>query len=291
MTRWFDKHLCYLFSLPALLFVLAMMVFPVLYTFRLSFTEWSMSAQAPPTWLGLGNYLFLLTKDDRFWGAVWRTGAFTLMAVVVETLLGVAIALVLNRDFPGKNLVKTIFLLPMVATPVAIGMVWLLIYEPTIGFANYFLSLLHLKRLLFLASPLEALPALALVDVWQWTPMITLISLAGLTALPRDPHEAALVDGASPFQTTRLVTLPLLRPTIVAAVTLRAIDALKTFDIIYTMTQGGPGFATETLNIYAFQLGFQYFRMGMASSLLVIFFALVLGVAIILNWAKRPVEI
>lgn len=290
VTRWLERNLRYVFALPALVFVLLMMVFPILYTLRLSFADWSMSSGAPPTWVGFSNYLDLLTKDGRFWGAVWRTFTFTIMAVAVETVLGVAIALVLNRDFPGKNLVKTIFLLPMVATPVAIGMVWLLMYEPTVGFANYFLATLHLRPLLFIASPQQALPALALVDVWQWTPMISLIALAGLSGLPRDPYEAALVDGATPWQTVCRVTLPLLMPTVVAAVTLRAIDALKTFDIIYTMTQGGPGFATETLNIYAFQVGFQYFRMGAASALLVIFFALVLGVTIVLNWAKRPVE-
>ena len=291
MSGWVEKHLRYIFTLPAVLFVLIMMVFPIIYTMRLSFTDWSMSAQTPPLWVGIKNYAALLTQDPRFWGAAWRTLYFTALAVAIETVLGVAIALVLNRDFPGKNLVKTIFLLPMVATPVAIGMVWLLIYEPTIGFANYFLRLLRLPPLLWIASPQQALPALALVDVWQWTPMITLITLAGLTSLPKDPYEASLVDGANPWQRVWLITLPLLRPTIVAALTLRAIDALKTFDIIYTMTQGGPGYASETLNIYSFVLGFQYFQMGMASSLLVIFFALVLGVAIILNWARRPVQV
>ncbi len=291
LSRWVEKHLRYIFTLPAVLFVLVMMVFPIIYTMRLSFTDWSMSAQTPPLWVGIKNYAALLTQDHRFWGAVWRTLYFTVLAVSVETVLGVAIALVLNRDFPGKNLVKTIFLLPMVATPVAIGMVWLLIYEPTIGFANYFLRLLHLPPMLWIASPKQALPALALVDVWQWTPMITLITLAGLTSLPKDPYEASLVDGANPWQRVWLITLPLLRPTIVAALTLRSIDALKTFDIIYTMTQGGPGYASETLNIYSFVLGFQYFQMGMASSLLIIFFALVLGAAIILNWARRPVQI
>ncbi|MGE5576282.1 MAG: carbohydrate ABC transporter permease [Syntrophothermus sp.] len=291
LSRWVEKHLRYIFTLPAVLFVLVMMVFPIIYTMRLSFTDWSMSAQTPPLWVGIKNYAALLTQDRRFWGAVWRTLYFTILAVSVETVLGVAIALVLNRDFPGKNLVKTIFLLPMVATPVAIGMVWLLIYEPTIGFANYFLRLLHLPPMLWIASPKQALPALALVDIWQWTPMITLITLAGLTSLPKDPYEASLVDGANPWQRVWLVTLPLLRPTIVAALTLRSIDALKTFDIIYTMTQGGPGYASETLNIYSFVLGFQYFQMGMASSLLIIFFALVLGAAIILNWARRPVQI
>ncbi|MCL4517396.1 MAG: sugar ABC transporter permease [Firmicutes bacterium] len=291
MNGWVEKHLRHIFTLPAVLFILVMMVFPIIYTLRLSLTDWSMSSQTAPLWVGIKNYAALFTQDPRFVGAVWRTIYFTVMAVAVETVLGVGIALVLNRDFPGKNLIKTIFLLPMVATPVAIGMVWLLIYEPTIGFANYFLRVLHLRPLLWIASPQQALPALALVDVWQWTPMITLITLAGLTSLPKDPYEASLVDGASPWQRMWRITLPLLRPTIVAAVTLRSIDALKTFDIIYTMTQGGPGYASETLNIYSFVLGFQYFQMGMASSLLMIFFALVLGAAIMLNWARRPVQV
>lgn len=287
---WVERNLRYVFPLPALVFIFVMMVFPIIYTLRLSCAEWSMSSMTPPAWVGIANYVSLLFRDERFSGAVWRTFYFTVLAVVLETSLGVAIALVLNRDIPGKNLVKTIFLLPMVATPVAVGMVWLLIYEPTIGIANYFLGLLGLPPLHWLASPRQALPSLVLVDVWQWTPMITLIVLAALTALPRDPFEAALVDGATPWQTVRLVTLPLLQPAITAAMTLRAIDALKTFDIIYTMTQGGPGFASETLNIYSFVLGFQYFQMGKASALLMIFFAIVLGSAILLSWARRPVE-
>jgi len=210
---------------------------------------------------------------------------------VIETVLGVAIALILNRDMRGKNVIKTLFLLPMVATPVAVGMVWLLMYEPSIGVINYFLKLLGLPQGLWLASPAQALGSLILVDVWQWTPMITLIVLAGLAALPSEPYEAALVDGASTLQSIRLITLPLLQPTILAAMTLRAIDAFKTYDIIYTMTQGGPGYATETLNIYSFVLGFQYFQMGKASALLIIFFALTLGLAVMINWLKKPLEL
>ncbi|HAN94245.1 MAG TPA: sugar ABC transporter permease, partial [Firmicutes bacterium] len=201
------------------------------------------------------------------------------------------IALILNRDMRGKNVIKTLFLLPMVATPVAVGMVWLLMYEPSIGVINYFLRMLGLPQGLWLASPAQALGSLILVDVWQWTPMITLIVLAGLAALPSEPYEAALVDGASTLQSIRLITLPLLQPTILAAMTLRAIDAFKTYDIIYTMTQGGPGYATETLNIYSFVLGFQYFQMGKASALLIIFFALTLGLAVMINWLKKPLEL
>jgi len=156
---------------------------------------------------------------------------------------------------------------------------------------NYFLRMLGLPQGLWLASPAQALGSLILVDVWQWTPMITLIVLAGLAALPSEPYEAALVDGASTLQSIRLITLPLLQPTILAAMTLRAIDAFKTYDIIYTMTQGGPGYATETLNIYSFVLGFQYFQMGKASALLIIFFALTLGLAVMINWLKKPLEL
>lgn len=287
--RWVEKHLKWVFPLPAVLFILVMMAFPILYTLRISFTEWSMSAVTPPHFVGLTNYTNLLARDPRFWAAVWKTFYFTILALAGETVLGVAMALMLNRDFPGKNLVKTLFLLPMVATPVAIGMVWMLLFEPSIGFMNYLLQFLHVPPQLWTASESQAIPSLALVDIWQWTPMIALIVLAGLVSLPHDPFEAAEVDGASALQTLWYVTLPMIRPTIGVAVILRAIDALKTFDIIYAMTQGGPNYASETLNIYGYTLGFSYFTMGAASSLLMIFFAIVLGVVILLNWARRGV--
>lgn len=289
MSRWLEKHLKWAFPLPAVLFIIVMMAFPILYTLRISFTEWSMSAVTPPKFVGLSNYTNLFTVDHRFWMSVFRTFYFTVLAVAGETLLGVALAMLLNRDFPGKNLMKTLFLLPMVATPVAIGMVWLLMFEPTIGFLNYFLGFFHIAPQTWVASETGALPSLVLVDVWQWTPMIALIVLAGLVSLPSDPFEAAEVDGATPLQTFWHVTLPMLRPTIGVAVILRAIDALKTFDIIYAMTQGGPNYASETLNLYGYTLGFSYFKMGSASALLMIFFAIVLGVVIVLNWARKGV--
>jgi multiple sugar transport system permease protein len=207
--------------------------------------------------------------------------------VIVETVLGIAIALLFNLDFRGKNFLKTLFLLPMIATPVAIGLVWLLIYEPTIGFANQFLKLLHLPPQLWLASTKQVLMSLVIVDVWQWTPMIALVVLAGLTSLPTEPYEAAQVDGASRWQVLTKITLPLLQPTILVAVLLRSIDALKTFDIIYSMTGGGPGFSSETINIYGFVQGFSYFKLGMVSSLLMLFFAIVLGMSMLLVTARK----
>lgn len=289
MSRWIERNLKWVFPAPAVIFIIVMMAFPIGYNAWISLTEWSMSALTPPKFVGLANYMKLFAGDHRFWMSVWRTFYFTLAGVAVETVLGLAVAMLLNRDFFGKNLLKTLFLLPMVATPVAIGMVWLLMFEPTIGFLNHFIGLFGIPPQAWLASEKTALSSLVLVDVWQWTPMMALITLAGLVSLPSDPFEAAEVDGATPWQSFWHLTLPMLRPTIGVAIILRAIDALKTFDIIYTMTLGGPNYATETLNIYGYTLGFSYFSMGAASSLLVIFFAIVMGVVIFLNWARKGV--
>jgi multiple sugar transport system permease protein len=284
-----DRYARWIFPLPALLFVAIMMVFPILYTVRNSLTGWSLGTGTPPTFIGLRNYVALF-GDQRFLAAIARTFYFTAIAVAAEGVLGVGIALLLNRTFRGKNLVSAIFLLPMMATPVAIAMVWLLIFEPTVGVANAILHKVSLPGVLWIAGPGSVIPSLALVDIWEWTPMIALITMAGLAGLPGDPFEAARVDGASSWQVLWHVTLPLLRPTITVAVLLRMIDALKTFDIIYTMTGGGPGFSSETLNIYAYQQAFSYYNFGYASSVLVIFFAIVLGMSLLVSYMRNAWE-
>lgn len=288
-TNWFDRNLKWIYTMPAVLFVLLMMVFPILYTFRISFYEWSMSSATPPEWVGLANYATLLS-DTRFWQAVQNTFVFSAGALILETVLGVAIAMLLYRDFCGKNFVKTLFLLPMVATPVAMGLVWVLIYEPSIGLANHVLKAFGLEPQLWIASPTQAIPSLIVIDVWEWTPMIALIVMAGLSTLPSEPYEAADVDGATAWQKFVHLTLPMLRPTIMVAFMLRLIDVLKTFDIIYSTTQGGPNMKSETLNIYGYTLGFQYFKLGLASSLLVVFFALVMGFTLLMIWFRKRLE-
>ncbi|MDQ6739305.1 MAG: sugar ABC transporter permease, partial [Actinomycetota bacterium] len=200
VSGWANHYMKWLFILPAAIFVGVMMIFPILYTLRLSFFRWSGSTKQAPTWVGADNYTTLAGHDPRFWDALWRTFAFTLGAVGVELVLGVAIALLLHAPFRGQNVIKTLILLPMVATPVAMGMAWLLMFEPTIGFANYFLHLFGLPPQQWLASTEQALPSLMLVDVWEWTPMIALIALAGLATVPDEPLEAARVDGANTFQ-------------------------------------------------------------------------------------------
>jgi multiple sugar transport system permease protein len=212
---------------------------------------------------------------------------FTLLAVSLETVLGVGIALLFNREFWGRGLIRTLSILPMVATPTAMALVFVMMYHPTLGVVNYLLSLVGVGRFMSIYSSQTALYALALVDVWEWTPLIMLIALAGLAALPKEPYESALIDGATPLQSFWHITLPLLRPTIVVAVLFRAIDALKTFDIIYVMTQGGPGNSSETINILLFNQAFSYFSMGYASSMAVALFAIVMGASLVLMKVRR----
>ena len=269
-----ERNLRILFPLPAIIFVALLMIFPVLYTLFLSFTNWNLTSGMPLSFNGINSYLRVLT-EPRFLDAVGRTFAFTFFAVVIEGFLGVAIALILNRAFVGKSIAKLLLLLPLVATPVAVGIVFNLFYDPTIGLANFVLKSLGLPQGLWVSSAGSVIPSLILVDVWQWTPMITLIVLAGLAGLSEEPVEAARVDGASEWQILRYVTIPMVMPVILTAVILRLIDALKTFDIIFAMTGGGPGYASETLNIMGFKYSFEYFRMGQSSVILVALFLIV----------------
>lgn len=287
LTAVIERRIVGVFVTPAVLFIVVMMAFPVGYTIWLSFHEWTGGLAAAPRFVGLANFQRLLFDDPRFWGAVSRTFTFTAMAVGVETVLGVAIAVMLNREFRARGLVRTVFLLPMIATPVAVALVWRLMYQPQLGILNDLLTSMGLPPSEWVSDPSLALPALVLVDIWEWTPLITLITLAGLTALPEEPFEAARVDGASGWQVFRFVTLPMVRPVIIVAVVFRLIEALKTFDPILVITQGGPGFATETLNIYVYQTSFHYQRLGYSASLLIVFFFLVLGSSSLLLRFRR----
>lgn len=273
-SSFMERNLRILFPLPAIIFVALLMIFPFFYTLFLSFTNWNLTSGNPMSFAGFNSYMRVLS-EPRFLHALSRTLLFTFFAVLIEGVLGVAIALILNRAFVGKSIAKLLLLLPLVATPVAVGIVFNLFYDPTIGLANFALQSVGLPQGLWISSAGSVLPSLILVDVWQWTPMITLIVLAGLAGLSEEPVEAARVDGASEWQILRHVTIPMVMPTILTAMILRLIDALKTFDIIFAMTGGGPGYASETLNIMGFKYSFEYFRMGQSSVILVVLFLVV----------------
>jgi len=287
LSHYAQRHARYVFPAPAFIVVGLIIVYPVFYTAWMSLTEWFASSLTPPKFIAIENYTRIITADPRFRDAFFRTIYFTFIAVSIETVLGVGMAVLFNREFWGRGLVRTLSILPMMATPTAISLVFVMMYHPTLGVMNYLVTRLGLHPWSWTYSSKTALYAIALVDVWEWTPLIMLIAMAGLAALPKEPYESALIDGASPFQCFYLITLPLLRPILIVAILFRAIDALKTFDIIFVMTQGGPSNASETINILLFNQAFSYFNMGYASSMAVALFAMVMGASLFLMKVRR----
>ena len=299
---WYDRNAFWIFPSASVVFIMGLMIFPLGYTIYNSFTDWSLTHGDQVNFVGFKNYIDIFLNDDRFWGAVGRTVYFTGLAMAVEVTLGVLIAVLFDaRDFRGKRVARSIFLMAMMATPVAVAMVWMLIFEPTAGVLNYLIKASGLEailreyagiaKLLWITDSASVIPSLVLVDIWEWTPLISLIVIAGLATLSREPYESAMVDGATPFQIFFRITLPMIAPTIGVAALLRLVDCLKTFDIIYVMTMGGPGYSSETLNIYTYQMSFQYFNFGYASALLVVFFVFVLGVSLLVAHFRRGLEL
>ena len=267
---------------PAFVLTGILIAYPMAYNFYLSFHSWYGSATRLPRFEGFSNYISTLS-DPRFWNSIRVTIIFTILSLGIEVVAGFLIALYINREFRGKNFIKALFVFPFAATPVAIALVWRNMYDPTLGVINYFVSLLgRVQPVEWLTNSYLVIPSLAFVDIWQWTPLVVLICMAGLEGLPREPIESAQIDGASKWQIFRRIIFPLMGPTLIAATMIRSWDVIKVFDIIYVMTAGGPGFASENLNIYIYNTAFFYFNMGYASSMMVILFAIVLGFNIIL---------
>jgi len=288
-STWANRHRKWLFAAPAMIFVGLLIAVPLAWTVYLSLTDAQGSVRAESRFVGIANYLQVFGDTERFWPAVLRTFTFTGGAVATEMVLGMGIALLLWRPFKGEKWVRVAILLPLVATPVAVGMMWRLIFDPNIGFANQMLSWLGIPAQPWLSGETTALPTLIFVDVWQWTPMVVLILLAGLTALSDEPDEAARIDGANAWQRFRYITLPLLRSTVIVAIVLRGIDALKTFDILYsTKGKGGGSFhEVETLNVYAFGLSFDYNDYGIASTVLILFFLLIIAIMWMITYRRK----
>ncbi len=288
-SDWSNRHRKWVLAAPAMVFTAILIGFPLLWTLYLSLTDAHGSVRNPKSFVGLSNYVDVLTDTDRFWPAVARTFVFTGGALALELVLGMSIALLLWRPFRAQRWVRVTVLLPFVATPVAVAMMWRLIFEPNIGAANRLLGLFGIPAQPWLSSPDSTLPTLIMVDVWEFTPMIAIILLAGLTALPDEQDEAARIDGAGNWKRFWYVTLPMLRPMVVVAIILRAIDALKTFDLLYTTKgQGGGSFhEAETLNIYVYGLSFKYNSYGIASAVLILFFLMIVAIMTLLTIRRK----
>ncbi|MFC5505987.1 MULTISPECIES: carbohydrate ABC transporter permease [Hyphomicrobiales] len=274
----------WLFAAPAVLVVGTVIVFPWLFTLYMSGHDWKIGGG--PEFVGLQNFVELF-RDARFLESMGHTFYFTTLAVVLPIVFGTAAALVFHREFPFRGLLRTVFVMPMMATPVAVALVWTMMFHPQLGVLNYLLSLVGIGPQAWVYSPDTVIPTLILVEVWHWTPLVMLIVLGGLAGLPREPYESALIDGANDWHMFRHITLPLVWPFIMVAIVIRTIDALKAFDTIFVITQGGPGTASETLNIFLYLQAFQFYKIGYASAVVVIFFVIIIMLSLLLLYARQ----
>ncbi len=286
-----ERRLALLFPAPAVVAMLAIVAAPVLYIAWLSLYDWSLTSARPMRFVGLDNYVELLARDGRFRNSVWVTAVFTVISVALQMALGMGIALLLNRNFRGKTVARTAILLPMIATPAAMALVWRVMFNPQLGVLNELMRIIGHPGFLWVAHPSTALASLIATEVLRETPMTVIILLAGLQSLPLEPYEAARIDGASRWQAFRHITLPLLRSSIMVALIFRAIFTLKVFDVIYVITQGGPAGSTENFPIFAYLQAFSYWRMGYAAATAMLFFLLVLAVVVpMIAWRRKSWE-
>lgn len=286
MSDFVNKHIKWVFSLPTLIFMAVMIVVPIVMTLVFSLCDWNLLMGTGMKFNWGRNYLDVLGSAE-FWQSLGITFYYTGLATVAELLLGVAIALILNRRFAGKNAVKTIVLLPYMMAPVAVGLMWMLFYEPSSGLMNYIFSLVGLPRSSFVSAKETVIPAIAAVETWQMTPMVVIVCLAGLSSLSSEPIEAAKVDGATSVQTFFKVTLPMMTQTLFSIGLLRFIDIFKSFDLIYALTKGGPANASRTLNLYAYETAFSYYKFGTSSTMLMLLFVIVLLLSVAVMKVQR----
>ncbi|MFZ5792553.1 MAG: carbohydrate ABC transporter permease [Pseudomonadota bacterium] len=255
----------YAFLLPGLLVLLAIILFPLLFTIRVSFSSWDVT-QPGLDWIGGENYARLIV-DGRFWQALLRLGLIAVASVVLQYVIGFGLALLVWRDVALKRFIRVLFLIPMMTTPVIMSVIWRTIFHESLGPANDLVRLLGFAPLNWLTDGGMAVASVLIVEVWQWTPFMFLLLLAGLLSLPREPFLAAAIDGAGPLRTFVNVTFPMMAPISIGALVIRLIEASKIMETVYVMTSGGPGTATETSSYYIYIRGLRDFQIGYAASL------------------------
>jgi multiple sugar transport system permease protein len=261
------KHV---FIWPAFLVVLLVGIFPLIYSFTISFQSMRLVPPLPPRFVGFDNYTSLLA-NPRFWATVQTTSIIVFVSVSIQYVLGFAVALALHSKIPGERLFRVGFLLPMLMAPIAVSLVGRMLFHSTVGPVNQFFTWFGLPNLPFLTDATWALGTIIAVEVWQWTPFVILMLLAGLQSLPQDVYEAAQLENASSWQQFWGITFPMLLPISAAVIFIRIIESFKIIDTVFVLTGGGPGVSTETLTLFAYQEGFKKFNLGYTSALSFLF--------------------
>lgn len=273
-------------AIPALAFALAMIGFPLGYAVWLALSDVALGSA--PRFNGGANFRRLV-GDPEFWNGLTLTFQLYALAIIGQMILGTWLGLLVARSTRMRGLVRTVLVSPFMLPPVVVGMMAIVILDPSFGVANWLLAQIGLKPQLWLGDPSTVILTVAMLDIWQWTPFVALIVMGGYLSLPSDVFEAAEIDGATGWQRFWHVTLPLLAPTLVTAAVLRSVDILRFFDVIYLTTQGGPGTSSTTLNILAYRRGFEFFDLGYASAIMVALSAVVFGSVLVFSWMRRAV--
>jgi multiple sugar transport system permease protein len=280
------------FASPALLLIGLVIVFPLAYAFYLSLQNFDLSVGADYEYVGAKNYVEALFKDQRFLGSVWNTAAIIVPSLAVELLLGLGLALLLGRVIRGRPVITALLAIPAMVSPVMGAMAWRMMYGVKYGAINNLGRQLGLLDVYFdwFGSPVISVIAVVLVEIWLNTPFMMLVLLAGLQSIPQELYDSAKVDGASAWQTFWSVTLPLLKFTMAVGVMIRLIDLTKLFGLIFILTFGGPGGATETVAFNTYLVGFKDFRMSYASALSYLIVGGVLVLTLVFLWIQRMRE-
>jgi multiple sugar transport system permease protein len=260
-----------LFIIPTILFLIVFNIFPLIYSLGYSFTDFRASTNAPANFVGLQNYRDLL-NDPYVWSNFAITAKYVIISVAGQLFVGFGVAMLLNRDIPLKGLLTTLLLLPMMLSMAVVGLFWKLLYDPSFGIINYALGLGTFE---WLSDPKMALYAVALTDIWMWSPFVMLLSLAGLSAVPKHLYEAAAIDRAGPFYTFFRITLPLVAPILMIAVIFRTMEAFKTFDLAYILTSQPTA---ELISIRLYKMAFQEWQTGRSCALAYIVLIMVLAI-------------
>jgi multiple sugar transport system permease protein len=270
----------YAFLLPSFIGLLLFLLLPIIAVAVLSLFNWSLLAQ--PTFVGLKNYSDLLFgSSSTFWHSLVVTLYYVLLNIPMQTIFALLLAMLLNQKLPGRGIFRTILVVPWMATPVAMGVVWQWLFDPQYGALNTFLGVFHITGPTWLSSTAWAMPAVAAVNIWQYTGYNMLFFLAGLQGIPEYFYEAASIDGAKPFQQFFAITLPLLNPTMFFVLVTDIIGSAQVFDTVYVMTQGGPGQATSVLNFNIFRQAFVFFHAGYASALSMVLFLILVIITLL----------
>lgn len=276
-----QQTFAYLMMTPTILLFILVTLYPMIYALQLSFHSWNLlKPSAGKVFLGLANYRDVF-MDSRFWDAFQITLLFSLGTVSLQFFLGFLIALSLNREFAGKSLARTIILLPLLITPVIIGIMWRWLLNAEVGLVNYLMGLVGIPATSWLGNASYALPSVILVDVWHLTPFTILVVLAGLQSVDPELYQAGKIDGATAWQTLRYITIPMLSPVLLVVLLLITMSSFREFDKIYSLTQGGPGRATEVLGFVVYRVSFKDFHMGYGAALSFVMLLFVLVIALI----------